>query len=70
MNILNKFDEMRGNLLTDWEVARENTAKSQNIMKAHFDKKCEKRNFEAGDLVLALLPKSDSIFQFQIRIRF
>ena len=63
INILDKLDEMRGNLLTAWEVSRENTAKSQNIMKERFDKKCEKRYFEVGDLVLALLPKSGSIFQ-------
>ncbi len=44
-------------------MAKENLVATQNKMKAHFDKKSVKRNFQPGELVLVLLPVQGKAMQ-------
>ncbi len=61
--ILDYVSKFRDRLHRACAMAKENLVATQNKMKAHFDKKSVKRNFQPGELVLVLLPVQGSAMQ-------
>ncbi len=63
ISILDYVSKFRDRLHRACAMAKENLVATQNKMKAHFDKKSVKRNFQPGELVLVLLPVQGSAMQ-------